>query len=57
MSRSDGSKTSLALGASVVILAFACLAVMRALVKAAEGVSAGTLVFYSWFAPSYPGEF
>jgi drug/metabolite transporter (DMT)-like permease len=49
LSQSRESKSSLALGALLIVLAFASVAVMSALGKAAKGVSTGTLVFFQNF--------
>jgi drug/metabolite transporter (DMT)-like permease len=45
----NSSPQSTALGALLIVLAFACVAVMSALGKAANGVSTATLVFFQNF--------
>ena len=49
MSGSSAPKHSVALGAFLIVLAFACVAVMSAFGKAAKGVSTGVIVFFQNF--------
>ncbi len=49
MSASASPKHSVALGALLIVLAFACVAVMSAFGKAAKGVSTGVIVFFQNF--------
>jgi drug/metabolite transporter (DMT)-like permease len=46
---SASAKHSVALGASFIVFAFACVAVMSAFGKAAKGVSTGAIVFFQNF--------
>jgi drug/metabolite transporter (DMT)-like permease len=49
VSGSSAPKHSVALGAFLIVLAFACVAVMSAFGKAAKGVSTGVIVFFQNF--------
>lgn len=49
MSGSDSPKRSVALGALLIVSAFACVAVMSAFGKAAKGVSTGAIIFFQNF--------
>src|SRR5581483_12401607 len=49
LSQAVGPKPSIALGVLLIVLAFACVAVMSAFGKAAKEVSTGTLVFFQNF--------
>jgi drug/metabolite transporter (DMT)-like permease len=49
LSGSASPKHSVALGALLIVLAFACVAVMSAFGKAAKGVSTGAIVFFQNF--------